>query len=124
MKKLLMIAAALAALTSVALAGGGHGKKGAHKARMLQKYDANGDGQLDATEKQQLKADRQARRAAMLQKYDANGDGQLDATERQQKREDRAAARFQKLDANGDGVLSKAEFTAGAKGPRGKRTKL
>lgn len=55
-------------------------------AAMLKKYDANGDGKLDDTEKAALKADRkakcEARKAEMLKKYDANGDGTLDDTEK------------------------------------------
>lgn len=96
---------------------------GGRKAEMIKKFDANGDGKLDDTEKQALKAERQARRAEKLAKYDANKDGQLDDAERAQVRKDRVAARFQKLDANGDGSLSQEEFEAGmGKGKRfGKR---
>jgi hypothetical protein len=94
---------------------------GAWKAKMLQKYDTNGDGKLDDTERAAMRADRQAKREArkekMLQKFDTNGDGKLEPSERAAMQEERAEKRFTKLDANGDGVISKDEFKAGfAKG--------
>jgi Ca2+-binding EF-hand superfamily protein len=45
------------------------------RGEMMQKYDTNGDGQLDDNE-------RQARDASRLQQYDKNGDGQIDDEER------------------------------------------
>lgn len=78
-----------------------------------QRFDKNGDGQLDESEKQALRAEKQARRAERLAKYDANKDGTLDDAERQQARADRAAERFQALDTDGNGSLSLAEFQAG-----------
>jgi len=108
-------AAGLAALGGVALANGGHG--GPRRADMLKKFDTNGDGKLDATERKAAHAamqkEHEARRAAMLEKYDANDDGVLDESERDTMHEDLAAARFSQLDKNGDGVLSFDEFKAG-----------
>lgn len=73
-------------------------------AELRQKYDANGDGQLDETERAALHADRQSGRITppahrgtggpgrhgaggpppeIVARFDANGDGQLDATERE-----------------------------------------
>ena len=56
---------------------------------MLRKYDANGDGQLDANERAAMQRDR----AARLKQYDTNGDGKLDPTERARMRADRKAQR-------------------------------
>ncbi len=87
-------------LTSVGFAaaegrpGGDPEKREAMKAKMLEKFDANKDGELDETER---KAAREARkgmkgkkggkkspemRAKLLEKFDANKDGKLDETER------------------------------------------
>lgn len=74
-------------------------------AELVQKYDANGDGQLDETERAALHADVQAGKVTppgrmggpggpgrhgaggpppeIVAKFDTNGDGQLDATERE-----------------------------------------
>ncbi len=41
-------------------------------------YDKNGDGKLDAAERQEAM---KARREEMMKKYDKNGDGKLDAEE-------------------------------------------
>ncbi len=53
---------------------------------MLEKFDANKDGQLDEQEKAAMKAAREARHAEMkqkmLEKFDANKDGQLDEQEK------------------------------------------
>jgi hypothetical protein len=87
------------------------------KQKLLEKYDTNGNGQLDPSERAQMRADmkakRQERRQEMLAKYDLNKDGKLEPDERRLMLEDRAAKRFDKLDVNGDGVLTKQEFTAG-----------
>lgn len=67
-----------------------------NKAEMLKKFDANGDGQLDDTEKAAAKAAMQAKHAArkaeMLKKYDKNGDGTLDADEKAAAKADWKAA--------------------------------
>ncbi len=90
-----------------------------HKAEMLQKFDANGDGKLDDAERAQMKAafqeKRAERKAARLAKYDANKDGKLDDNERIAMRDGIATEKFQKLDRNGDGQLSLDEYKAGAK---------
>jgi len=61
-----------------------------HK-QMLARFDANGDGTLDAAERAQMKAALAAERDAKL------------------------TERFQAMDKNGDGQLSLDEFKAGAR---------
>lgn len=56
----------------------------------LQKYDKNGDGKLDETERRDFQKERQSE---MMKKYDKNGDGKLDETERQALIEDRKKER-------------------------------
>jgi len=88
------------------------------RAKILEKYDTNHDGELDDAERAAMRADFQAKRAArrqeMLARFDTNKDGKLDANERKVMRDTLAAERFKKLDTNGDGMISPQEFQAGA----------
>jgi colicin import membrane protein len=67
----------------------------------LEKYDANKDGQLDATELAARKADiaakSKATKEANLEKYDANQDGKLDETEKAARKADEEAAKAAKV---------------------------
>ncbi len=91
----------------------------AMKAQMLEKFDTDGDGKLDETERKaageamrksrggegrqgraSFGQDREAMKAQLLEKFDADGDGKLDETERK---------------AAGDAMRSK-------RGPRGDRS--
>jgi Ca2+-binding EF-hand superfamily protein len=60
----------------------------AMRGRMLEKYDANKNGQIDPEEKEAAKRDREARRAEMLQRFDTDGDGKLNETEREAARQE------------------------------------
>jgi Ca2+-binding EF-hand superfamily protein len=88
------------------------------RARLLEKYDTNHDGTLDANEKaamrEQMRQMREKRHAAMLARFDVNKDGKLDPGERKAMIDTLATERFKKLDANGDGVVSLDEFRAAA----------
>lgn len=92
------------------------GPQGGGRAALLQKYDTNGDGQLDTQERAAMRADfkakREAKRAEILAKYDTNKDGKLEPEERKVMIDDRATTQFQKMDANKDGVVSLDEFKA------------
>ncbi|MFN0249528.1 MAG: EF-hand domain-containing protein [Kofleriaceae bacterium] len=94
--------------------------RGDRRARVLERFDANRDGQLDDQERGALMAAKQQRRAKMKQRFDANGDGQLDRrekrqaktairTERMQRRAQRLERMIQRFDRNGDGNLGPGE---------------
>lgn len=59
---------------------------------LLEKFDANGDGELNETERetareavrQYREAAREKKKAAILEKFDANGDGELSGEEREE----------------------------------------
>jgi hypothetical protein len=76
-------------------------------AKAFGRMDANGDGKLDAT-------DREARKQARSERIDHNGDGQIGEADRDARRQQM----FARLDANGDGGISYEEFSA-MRGPRG-----
>ncbi len=134
MKKMvagLVVGLAVAGTATFALAQSGDGQgpwggprglghhRGATKAQLLEKYDANKNGVLDPEERDAIKADRQQVRAErhqkMLDRFDANHDGQIDPAERQAMRQQSQARRQEmlgKYDADGDGKLSPAEREA------------
>lgn len=106
---------------------GSSDSKRQHMEEMRKKFDTNGDGKLDDTEKaamrEAMKNDPQfqKRREEMIKKFDTNGDGQLDDTEKAAMEaamkaragggkggdmKDKMLARF---DKNGDGQLDEAE---------------
>jgi Ca2+-binding EF-hand superfamily protein len=83
------------------------------------KWDANGDGAVDAQEKalrhEQMKAKRQEMKAKMLATFDINKDGKLDDVERATMKDVLANEAFKRLDTDGNGSISLAEFKAGKK---------
>ena len=60
-------------LPSTAMAAKADGKK----AKLIAKYDKNGDGTLDGDEMDALRKDFEADKDGALKAYDKNGDGQL-----------------------------------------------
>ena len=92
---------------------------GCKRDHLLIKFDANGDGKLDSTERAAMKQAREKRHAELLKKFDANSDGKLDDTEKaamKQEHEARWIERHPKLvkkfDANSDGKLDDTERVA------------
>src|SRR5215212_55783 len=100
MKKSLVIALTLCVASLVAFAADGEKKdKKADKprAKVLEKYDKNGNGKLDDDEREAMRKERRSENgAAALKKLDKNGDGKLDAGEREAAKADRQARRRQK----------------------------
>lgn len=64
----------------------GHKGDGHRKAAMLKKFDKNGDGKLDDSEKEAaktaMKERREERHKKILARFDKNGDGKLDDAEK------------------------------------------
>ena len=84
-------------------------------------FDADGDGTLNDTEKEAMKAAMEARKAKALANFDADGDGTLSDTEKETaraagkaKREEIKTAMLAQFDADADGKLS-AEERSGVK---------
>ena len=96
-------------------------RKAEKQARVMARFDANGNGVLDPVEKQALKAAHEAKkaekRARVMARFDANGNGVLDPAEKQalkaarkhRKGRSPGARRLRRWlaekDANRDGVL-------------------
>ncbi|HWM88166.1 MAG TPA: hypothetical protein VNO33_20070 [Kofleriaceae bacterium] len=109
--RVLTVAASLAALPGVAMAGGGDRVhraecRAARDARHLPVYDTNRDGKIDRTERSALKQDR---RQKALARFDADRDGQLSEVEWVKLRRERMAEKFGQLDRNRDGAISRSE---------------
>jgi Ca2+-binding EF-hand superfamily protein len=99
-------------------------------ARMIERFDRNGDGRLEVSElpphmqerlaaadtnhdgvlsPEELHAHFEARRAEWLARVDANHDGVISPEERAAAREARINERFARMDTNGDGAVTEAE---------------
>ncbi len=90
------------------------------KQKMLEKFDADGDGQLSDSEKQtarqqfeekkaQMREEFEKRKTEILGKYDADGDGKLSEQERENFKADKKQEILEKYDTDGDGQLNEAE---------------
>jgi hypothetical protein len=81
--------------------------------RVLRKFDANKDGQLDETERAAWEADKKAhqekQRAAMLEKYDLDKDGKINETEQAAMKADREKERAARAAAKAAAAATAAE---------------
>lgn len=108
-------------------------RRHAHKQELLQKYDQNGDGKLDESERAAAREAFQARIQEFRTRFDVNNDGKIDAQERaavpaetrekvramQQRRHAAGAAHrpapeaiIERFDQDADGKLNRDELTA------------
>ena len=58
------------------------GYRSARERAMLKRYDANGDGELDAQEREQFKKEVEAEKKVWLERYDLDGDGEIGSEEK------------------------------------------
>ena len=58
------------------------GYRSARERAMLKRYDANGDGELDAQEREQFKKEVEAEKKVWLERYDLDGDGEISSEEK------------------------------------------
>jgi Ca2+-binding EF-hand superfamily protein len=67
--------------------GGPGGHRGGPPAELIEKFDVDGDGQLNQAEREaaheQMKAQAQAKKAEFIAKFDSDGDGELNQAERE-----------------------------------------
>ena len=115
--KISIISASLLSFTPAFAEDGKEGKchfkdKGSKHSEFLKKFDKNGDGKLDDSEKAVMKQAKQARHAEMLAKYDTNKDGKLDESEKEAMKKAHHEKMLKKYDKDRDGVLSEEEKAA------------
>ena len=83
-----------------------HRQRGHKRARMLARFDANGDGQLQPAERQRAKqAIRERKTKRFIQRFDTNRDGNVGPEVMPRG----AARKLRRLDANGDGWVQPGE---------------
>lgn len=100
----------------------------AHRANRFASADANGDGQVSATEfeafaeaeRERRFQERQSRRFAKL---DTNSDGVVSLAEHEAHAEARMDRMFERVDTDGDGVITEAEREAAKEKMRERRGK-
>ncbi len=121
---MLTIAATLGFVSTPGLAKpvDGEGQRSSRRVKILERFDADGDGKLN---QQERTAARESRRAKVLEHFDTNGDGVIDASEkeaikkaRKQRRGKRRERFLKQFDANGDGVLDDDEKKTARKARR------
>jgi hypothetical protein len=76
---LILTIAGLAVTASASHAQEGQKGPGPGRAKFLEKFDTNGDGKIDETERKEI---RQTMRSKAMERFDANNDGTLDEAER------------------------------------------
>lgn len=89
-------------------------ERSAAKAEMMKRFDTNGDGQVDDGERSAAKAQFMQKHKDKWARFDTNGDGQLDESERSLAK----AEMIKRFDTDGDGKLSRQERQA-IRGKRG-----
>lgn len=95
--------------------GGDDGYIPPRERAMIKRFDKNGDGALDASEKRAADAaekENAEHRKVFIQKFDKDGDGQLNKEERAAAGKDARAQMIKRFDTNGDGKLSPEEGEA------------
>ena len=79
------------------------------RAEIKAKFDTDGDGTLNETERQ---AARETFRKKRMERIDTDGDGTISDAEREVAKEQRRAKIKERMDTDGDGVISDAEKEA------------
>lgn len=119
-KTAILSAALLAGVVGVAAANPTMGARPetreGRKTELLEKYDTNHDGKLDASERAAMKADfaakRDARLTARFEQIDTNKDGRITLAELEAWYQQRAIEAFAKMDANKTGSIDMTQFKA------------
>lgn len=112
----IILTAVLVSLPAAAMAEGKgpdreRRNRGDMRERILNKFDADGNGELSAEERAAFKKARETKRAEMIKAYDTDGDGQLSKAERKAAMKAFRAKTLEEFDTDGDGKLSKEERT-------------
>lgn len=93
----------------------GAGTHGEHHTKLVEKFDTNGDGKLDVSEKAAARAafgERlKSKHPKLFERIDSDGNGVLSEAEGKAAREKLHEAK-KKIDANGDGTLDDGERAA------------
>lgn len=116
MKKTITTLAILAFTPLCFAQGGEKERKGSKKAlpsHIIEKYDTDGDGALNETERAAAKEAREARMAEMKQvrdSYDVDGNGELDEAEKEAFKAHVKEKMIERFDADGDGALNADEL--------------
>ena len=92
-----------------------HGQQGQRKRERMAKFDTNGDGKLDDSERAAARQQFMNAHKDKWAKFDTNGDGKLDDAERSALRQqmmEKHKDKWAKFDTNGDGQLDASERAA------------